>query len=73
MAVHGRDDVAMGVTRRRSEEAGGRAIAVAAAVTRYDEIEAMRARVEGELGPSDILVANPWSVETRATPSCACG
>ena len=58
VAVHGRDEAAMAATRREIEEAGGRAIAVAADVTRYADIEAMRARIERELGPIDILVAN---------------
>jgi 3-oxoacyl-[acyl-carrier protein] reductase len=58
VAVHGRDAAALSVTRDEVERAGGRAISVAADVTRFAEIEAMRARVEAELGPIDILVAN---------------
>jgi 3-oxoacyl-[acyl-carrier protein] reductase len=58
VAVHGRDDASIAATRREIEQAGGRAIAVAADVTRYAEIEAMRDRIERELGPIDILVAN---------------
>ena len=37
-------------------EGGGRGIV--SGVTRLGEIEAMRERVEGELGPIDLLVAN---------------
>jgi 3-oxoacyl-[acyl-carrier protein] reductase len=68
VAVHGRDEAAMDATRREIEEAGGRAIAVAADVTRYREIEAMRARVERELGPIDILVANAGGSFTPPGP-----
>jgi 3-oxoacyl-[acyl-carrier protein] reductase len=39
-------------------EAGGRAIAVIADLTRYEEVEAMRDSIEQRLGPVDILVAN---------------
>ena len=38
--------------------AGGQAIQVEADVTRFDEVEAMRERVERELGPIEVLVAN---------------
>jgi 3-oxoacyl-[acyl-carrier protein] reductase len=68
LAIHGRDQVAMAATRREIEEAGGRAITVAADVTRYDEIEGMRARIERELGPIDILVANAGGSFTPPGP-----
>jgi len=68
VAVHGRDGAAMDATRREIEEAGGRALAVAADVTRYGEIEAMRARVEHELGPINILVANAGGSFTPPGP-----
>jgi 3-oxoacyl-[acyl-carrier protein] reductase len=58
VAVHGRDAAALSTVRDEIESAGGRAITVAADVTRFAEIEAMRARIEAELGPVDILVAN---------------
>jgi 3-oxoacyl-[acyl-carrier protein] reductase len=58
LAVHGRDAEALSAAHEAVAETGGRAIAVSADVTRFDEIEAMRARVESELGPIDILVAN---------------
>jgi NADP-dependent 3-hydroxy acid dehydrogenase YdfG len=38
--------------------AGGQAMLVTADVTRAVEVEAMRRRIEEELGPIDILVAN---------------
>jgi 3-oxoacyl-[acyl-carrier protein] reductase len=68
VAVHGRDEAAMVATRREIEEAGGRAIAVAADVTRYAEIEAMRDRIERELGPIDVLVANAGGSFTPPGP-----
>ncbi|MFB3908833.1 MAG: SDR family NAD(P)-dependent oxidoreductase [Candidatus Eisenbacteria bacterium] len=58
VAVHGRDRQAMNAVRAEIEQSGGHAITVAADVTRFDEIEAMRHRIEEELGPVGILVAN---------------
>jgi len=58
VAVHGRDAAALSATRDEIERAGGRAISVAADVTSFAQIEAMRVRVEAELGPIDVLVAN---------------
>ena len=58
VAVHGRDAAALSTTCDQIERAGGRAINVAADVTSFTEIEAMRARIESELGTIDILVAN---------------
>jgi 3-oxoacyl-[acyl-carrier protein] reductase len=58
VAVHGRDAARMAATRQEIEEAGGRAIAVGADVTSLVDIDRMRVRVEEELGPIDVLVAN---------------
>jgi 3-oxoacyl-[acyl-carrier protein] reductase len=58
VAVHGRDPVALAAVHAEIERGGGRAIGVAADVTSYAEIETMRLRIERELGPIDILVAN---------------
>ena len=58
VVVHGRDATAVSAVRSEIEREGGRAIAVTADVTRYEELEAMRARVEAELGAVDILIAN---------------
>jgi 3-oxoacyl-[acyl-carrier protein] reductase len=65
VAVHGRDRSAIAAVRSAIADAGGRAIEVAADVTRYDEIEAMRLAVERQLGPIDILVANAGASLTR--------
>ncbi|HJZ73989.1 MAG TPA: SDR family NAD(P)-dependent oxidoreductase, partial [Vicinamibacterales bacterium] len=58
VAIHGRDETALAVVHADIERAGGRAIRVVADVTRFEEIEALRAHVESQLGPVDILVAN---------------
>src|SRR5262249_55523208 len=58
VAVHGRDSVAMDATGDAIVREGGRAISVVADVTVFAEIEAMRQRIEKELGPIDVLVAN---------------
>src|SRR5215211_3608496 len=58
VAVHGRDRTALASVRADLERGGARAIDVVADVTRFDEVEAMRERVESMLGPIDVLVAN---------------
>jgi 3-oxoacyl-[acyl-carrier protein] reductase len=58
VAVHGRDPAALAAVQGEIERAGGRAIGVTADVTSYAEIETMRLRIERELGPIEILVAN---------------
>ena len=50
------------------EEAGGRAFAAIADLTRYDQIEAMRDSIEQHLGPVDILVANAGGSTVRPGP-----
>src|SRR2546427_2195942 len=58
VAVHGRDTKALSAVQREIERDGGQAIQVVGDVTRFADIEAMRHRIESELGPIDILVAN---------------
>jgi 3-oxoacyl-[acyl-carrier protein] reductase len=58
VAVHGRDEKALSAVHAEITRAGGRAIQVVGDVTKLAEIEAMRRRIEEELGPIDILVAN---------------
>jgi 3-oxoacyl-[acyl-carrier protein] reductase len=58
VVVHGRDVAAMAAVTGRIEEAGGQAIAVAADVTNFADVEAMRRTIEDEFGPVDVLVAN---------------
>ncbi|HEX7049059.1 MAG TPA: SDR family NAD(P)-dependent oxidoreductase [Longimicrobiales bacterium] len=58
VAVHGRDTAALSAVRAEIEGDGGTALDVVADVTRFSEVEAMRERIERELGPIDVLVAN---------------
>src|SRR5262245_53602130 len=58
VAVHGRDGAALSAVKNDIERLGGRVMSVLADVTKFAEIEALRSRVEGQLGPIDILVAN---------------
>jgi 3-oxoacyl-[acyl-carrier protein] reductase len=58
VVVHGRDTTALSAVRAEIEDAGGRAMDVTADVSNFPDIEAMRRRIEQELGPIDILVAN---------------
>jgi 3-oxoacyl-[acyl-carrier protein] reductase len=58
VAVHGRDEAAIAVVHADIERRGGRALPVVADVTAFDQIEALRRRVEERLGSVDILVAN---------------
>jgi 3-oxoacyl-[acyl-carrier protein] reductase len=58
VAVHGRDRTAIAGVQDVIAHSGGRAIPVEADVTCFSEIEAMRERIERELGPIDVLVAN---------------
>jgi 3-oxoacyl-[acyl-carrier protein] reductase len=68
VAVHGRDRAALEAVCREIAASGGRALEVTGDVTRFDEIEAMRHRIEGELGPVDILVANAGGNPTPPGP-----
>jgi len=58
VAIHGRDRAKVSAVCSEIERGGGRAVDVVADVTKFDEIESMRRRVEATLGPIDILVAN---------------
>jgi 3-oxoacyl-[acyl-carrier protein] reductase len=68
VVVHGRDIAALSAVQTAIEGAGGRAIRVAADLTRYADIEAMRRQIERELGPVDILVANAGGSFTPPGP-----
>src|SRR6266542_2402771 len=58
VAVHGRDAAALAAVQEEIGRAGGQAMQVTADVTRFAEVEAMQRRIEEELGPIDVLVAN---------------
>ena len=68
VAVHGRDTKALSAVRAGIERAGGQAIEVVGDTTRFGDIEAMRHRIENELGPIDILVANAGGSHTMPGP-----
>src|SRR6266498_4271134 len=58
VVVHGRDTNAISSVQAQIESGGGKAMCVAADVTKFDEIESMRHQIERTFGPVDILVAN---------------
>src|SRR5438874_5595729 len=58
VALHGRDAAALEAVRGEIERAGGKTIALTGDVTRFADIERMRAEIERALGTVDILVAN---------------
>ncbi len=58
VAVHGRDEAAIAEINAEIEAGGGHSIGVAADLTQFDEIEAMRRRIEQALGPIEVLIAN---------------
>ena len=68
VAVHGRDTTALSAVRAEIEQAGGRAMQVIADVSKFSELETMRRRIEQELGPIDVLVANAGGTFTRPGP-----
>ncbi|HEX3234899.1 MAG TPA: SDR family NAD(P)-dependent oxidoreductase [Gemmatimonadales bacterium] len=68
VAVHGRDTGALATVHAEIVGAGGRVIQVAADTTRLSEIEGMRRRIEEELGPIDVLVANAGGSFTQPGP-----
>jgi len=58
VALHGRDVAALGAVHDAIRRAGGQSIQVTADITRFAEVEAMRRRIEQELAPIEVLVAN---------------
>ncbi|HYY48196.1 MAG TPA: SDR family NAD(P)-dependent oxidoreductase [Thermoplasmata archaeon] len=68
VAVHGREAKALSAVRTEIEREGGRAIEVTGDVTKFAEIEAMRSRIERELGPIDLLVASAGGSFTPPGP-----
>ncbi len=68
VAVHGRDERALGAMVTAIEAAGGRAMRALADVTRADELERMRQLVELTLGPVDVLVANAGANLAKPAP-----
>ena len=68
VVVHGRDADAVETVRTQIEATGARVMSAIADLTRYDEIEGMRDRIEQVHGPVDILVANAGGSPSRPGP-----
>jgi 3-oxoacyl-[acyl-carrier protein] reductase len=68
VAVHGRDTAALSAVLADIRRAGGCACQVIGDATKFSDIEAMRRRIERELGPIDILVANAGGSFTKPGP-----
>jgi 3-oxoacyl-[acyl-carrier protein] reductase len=68
VAVHGRDASAVDAVRADIANDGGRALGVVGDVTVAAELATMRAQIEAELGPVDIVVANAGGNPSRPVP-----
>lgn len=58
VALHGRDAAALSAIEEEVRSIGAETVAVQGDVTRFEEVEGVRERVEAALGPIDVLVAN---------------
>jgi 3-oxoacyl-[acyl-carrier protein] reductase len=58
VVVHGRDPEAVATVQEQIATASGTVISVLADLTDFKQIEAMRATIEDELGPVELLIAN---------------
>jgi 3-oxoacyl-[acyl-carrier protein] reductase len=68
VVVHGRDADALEAVRARLEATGTHVMSVSADLTRFDEVEAMRERIEQRFGAVDTLVANAGGSPVRPSP-----
>lgn len=68
VVVHGRDTDALKSVRARIADAGGEVLALTADLTRLEEIEALRTRIESGFGPVDVLVTNAGGNPVRPGP-----
>jgi 3-oxoacyl-[acyl-carrier protein] reductase len=68
VAVHGRDLTSLSAVQADIERTGGQGMHVAADLTSFGEIEAMRRKIEGEFGPIGLLVANAGGSFTPPGP-----
>jgi 3-oxoacyl-[acyl-carrier protein] reductase len=68
VVVHGRDADAVAAVAAQIEKTGGRAFPAIADLTDYGQIEAMRAAIEREAGPVDVVVANAGGSPVRPGP-----
>jgi 3-oxoacyl-[acyl-carrier protein] reductase len=68
VAIHGRDAGSAAKVTAEVQECGSRVVSVLADLTRFEEVEAMRAAVQEDLGPVDLLVANAGGSTVRPGP-----
>jgi 3-oxoacyl-[acyl-carrier protein] reductase len=68
VAVHGRDRAAVDDVVAAIDRDGGKALAVTGDVTRFEQVEAVRRRVEDAWGPVDVLIANAGGNRTPPAP-----
>jgi 3-oxoacyl-[acyl-carrier protein] reductase len=68
VVVQGRDPSAVATVTDRIQQGGGKAASALCDLTNYDQVQAMRQRIEEELGPVDILVANAGGSPVRPGP-----
>ncbi|TVZ05996.1 SDR family oxidoreductase [Trebonia kvetii] len=68
VAVHGRDPESVRAAAALVAAEGGKAFPVTGDVTDFAQVEEIRARVEAEAGPVDILVANAGGSLTPPAP-----
>ncbi|WP_042378045.1 SDR family NAD(P)-dependent oxidoreductase [Streptacidiphilus melanogenes] len=68
VVVHGRDVEALESVRAKIAATGADVLAVPAELTGFEQIEALRGRVEAEFGPVEVLVANAGGNPVRPGP-----
>jgi 3-oxoacyl-[acyl-carrier protein] reductase len=68
VVIHGRDRDALAIVRDAIAHDGGTVLEVSGDVTRFEDIEAMRAAIDDAFGPVDILVANAGGSFTPPAP-----
>jgi 3-oxoacyl-[acyl-carrier protein] reductase len=68
VVLHGRDSAALATVAAQIAQEGGSAHSLTADVTRFGELEAMRTKIEHDIGPIDILVANAGSAAAAPAP-----
>jgi 3-oxoacyl-[acyl-carrier protein] reductase len=68
VVVHGRDAEALETVRARIAATGAQVLAVTADLVEFDQVEAMRRRIEEAFGPVDVLVANAGGSTVRPGP-----
>jgi 3-oxoacyl-[acyl-carrier protein] reductase len=68
VVLHGRDEVSLKHLQNVISASGGNVMITIADLNKFEEIEAMRAQIQNELGEVDILVANAGGSFTPPAP-----